>query len=230
MPKFIYNTPLALINKKPKGEQMTENGYGFYMFPSLVFIYACRALNLRELKLYLAISGQAEKDSLGKPCKWAVKHYCEIANIKSNHYSEVLQGLCEKGFIIHNNFESIEVLYPISENEYLSQNGTIKKGSYFPNKESASRQANSSIGKSANQAKGQVFPQNEEEIKSEKGNFNTNFRNNNSQIKANNKEINNLINNSNKDKEGSKPSQKWEGLEEKEKKQEDFAFSIKDLL
>ena len=107
MPKFIYNTPLALINKKPKGEQMTENGYGFYMFPSLVFIYACKTLKPTELRLYLAISGQAEKDSLGKPCKWAIKHYCEIANIKSNHYSEVLQGLCEKGFIIHKNFESI---------------------------------------------------------------------------------------------------------------------------
>ncbi|WP_305085863.1 hypothetical protein, partial [uncultured Clostridium sp.] len=64
----------------------------------------------------------------------------------------------------------------------------------------------------------------------EMGNYNSNFSNDNSQIKANNKEINNLINNSNKDKEGSKPSQKWEGLEEEEKKQEDFAFSIKDLL
>lgn len=229
MPKFIYNTPLALINKKPKGEQMTENGYGFYMFPSLVFAYACKTLKPTELRLYLAISGQAEKDSLGKPCKWAIKHYCEIANIKSNHYSEVLQGLCEKGFIIHNNFESIEVLYPISETEYLSQNGTIKKGSFFPNKESASNQANSSIGKSANQAEWQTFSQNEEEIKTEKGNYNSNFSNDNSQIKANNKEINNFINN-NKDKEGSKPSQKWEGLGEKEKKQESFSLSIKDLL
>lgn len=229
MTKFIYNTPLTLINKKPKGEQMTGNGYAFYMFPSLVFTYACKALKPTELKLYFAISAQAEKDSLGKPCKWAIKHYCEIANIKSNHYSEYLQGLCEKGFIIHKNFESIEVLYPISENEYIKPNGKIEKVSYSQNGKSANRQDNSSIGKSANQAEEKIFSQNEEEIKTKMGTLNSNFGNDNSQLKANNKEINNLINN-NKDKEGSKPSQNWEGLEEKEEKQRNFSLSIQDLL
>ncbi len=120
-----YNKPLLLINKKPNGSQMVMNGYYFYMIPDVVMKYANRALTERERRLYYAICGQAEKDKNGKPYCWAISHYCDIANIQSNHYSEVLSGLVKKGFIVHDKFKSIEVLYPIGENEYINENGEI---------------------------------------------------------------------------------------------------------
>lgn len=196
MANLKFNEPLKLINKKPKGEQMIDNNYGFYMYPSLVIAYASKTLTKRELCLYLAISGQAEKDKLGKPCKWAIKHYCEIANIKANHYAEVLESLCKKGFIIHNNFESIEVLYPISENEFISQNGEIKnKVDSFKNVQ------DSKNGKSANCNEQDSILQNEEEESYQNGNNDFDFGNNFSLNKANNKEIYNIINNMNINKD-----------------------------
>jgi len=120
-----FNLPLVLINKKPSGTQMVMNGYGFYMIPDLVMQYANRVLTDRERRLYYAICGQAEKDKNGKPYCWAISHYCDIANIKSNHYAEILSGLVKKGFIVHDKFKSIEVLYPIGENEYINENGEI---------------------------------------------------------------------------------------------------------
>lgn len=120
-----YNKPLLLINKKPNGSQMVMNGYGFYMIPDVVMRYANRALTERERRLYYAICGQAEKDKNGKPCYWAISYYCDIANMQSNHYAEVLSGLVKKGFIVHDKFKSIEVLYPIGENEYINEKGEI---------------------------------------------------------------------------------------------------------
>ncbi len=120
-----FNKSLLLINKKPSGTQMVINGYYFYMIPDLVMKYANRALTDRERRLYYAICGQAEKDKNGKPYYWAISHYCDIANIQSNHYSEVLSGLVKKGFIVHDKFKSIEVLYPIGENEYINEEGEI---------------------------------------------------------------------------------------------------------
>lgn len=237
MPRFRFNNPLILINKKPKGDHMTANGYGFYMYPSLVLEYACKTLKPTELRLYLAISGQAERDSSGGQCRWSIKHYCNIANIKSNHYAEVLQGLCEKGFIVHKDFESIEVLYPISKNEYLAPNGQITKmgieiqeNKIFPKWKSAAKQEKySQIGINASNSKEKTSSQNKEELKTKKGNSDSNFSKNDSQSKANNKEINNnLINNNNKDKEGSKTSHKWEVLGNEDKSREDI--SIYDLL
>lgn len=189
MPKYQYNKPLTLINKRPKGEKMTENGYGYYMFPSLVMQYANKALKDRERRLYFAISGQAEKDKKGNPCCWTIKHYCQIANIGSNHYSEVLDSLCEKGFIIHNNFETIEVIYLISETEELSPTGKIISRRDLQN------------SKNENSMEQKLFSQNKEENYLQNGNVESNFRKDFSQSKANNKEINNNINNLNKDKE-----------------------------
>lgn len=120
-----FNRPLSLINKKPNGTQMLINGYYFYMIPDVVMKYANRVLTERERRLYYAICGQAERDRNGKPCCWAISHYCEIANIKSNHYADVLSGLVKKGFIVHDKFKSIEVLYPIGENEYINERGEI---------------------------------------------------------------------------------------------------------
>ena len=127
-----FNEPLRLINLKPTGEQMKENDYGFHMFPIPVIEYANKVLTDRERRLYFAIAGQAGQDKNGKDYTWAISHYCAIANIKSNHYSEVLEGLCKKGFIIHKNFESIEVLYPISEEEYIAPNGKVKRKATSP--------------------------------------------------------------------------------------------------
>lgn len=120
-----YNKSLKLINNKPNGNQMLENGYAFYMYPVPTIQYANKVLTPTERKLYFAICGQAGKDKDGKPYHWAMKHYCNIANIKSNHYLEPLKGLCKKGFLIHTAFESLEVLFPVSENEYISPNGKI---------------------------------------------------------------------------------------------------------
>lgn len=181
MPRDNYNAPLELINKKPQN-------LPFYMYPSEVIKYACETLNGTELKLYLAISGQAGKDKLNKPYHWTLKHYCQIAHLKTNHYQEILQGLCDKGFIIHNKFESIEVLYPIRENEYLTENGELE-----------TRQ-DSSKGKSVTNEAKSTLPK-REEGEQEKGNYFTNLRNNFSQSCANNKYINNIINNSNNYKE-----------------------------
>jgi len=167
-----FNRPLMLINKKPNGTQMIDNGYAFYMYPSLVMEYANKVLTDRERRLYFAISGQAEKDKNGKPYYWAISHYCKIANIKSNHYAEILQGLCQKGFLIHNIFDSIEVLYPISENEILTQNGEIIKVHDSQNGKSASQNA---------------LKNGEEE--SQKGNQDSRFGNKDSLNCANNREI-----------------------------------------
>lgn len=196
MSKDNFNAPLKLINKKPKN-------IPFYMYPSEVIKYACEKLTGRELKLYLAISGQAGIDNLGKPYHWTLKHYCQIANIKTNHYQSILQGLCDKGFIIHNKFESIEVLYPIGENEYLTKNGEIE-----------TRQ-NSSNGKSASNYVQDYTLLKEEEEEQKKGIKFANLGNNFSQSYANNKEINN-INNLNNHKEG-KNSPKGEFLEKPQK-------------
>lgn len=197
MAKNIFNNPLQLINKKPNGTQMIANGYGFYMYPSLVVEYANKVLTDRERRLYFAISGQAGKDIAGKPYKWTLKHYCQIANIKSNHYSEVLQSLCKKGFIIHKNFESIEVLFPISESECISASGKIK-----------SRQDSlNGKNKSCNEQK--LFPPKKEENEIENRKIDYNFGNEYSQGYANNKEINNLKKNIKKEEE-KKSSQDWE--------------------
>ncbi len=134
MGKDNFNAPLELINDKPRN-------IPFYMYPSEVIKYACEKLTGRELKLYLAISGQAGKDKFGKPYHWTLKHYCQIADIKTNHYQSILQGLYDKGFIIHNKFESIEVLYPIGENEYLTEDGEVEIRKYSSN----GKNANNSI-------------------------------------------------------------------------------------
>lgn len=180
---------------------MLDNNYGFYMYPSLVIAYASKTLSKRELCLYLAISGQAERDKLGNPCKWAIKHYCEIANIKANHYAEVLESLCKKGFIIHNNFESIEVLYPISENEVISSNGKIESKVDSLNKQIIENVQDSKNGKSASCNEQNSILQNGEEESYQSGNYIFNFGNNFSLNKANNKEINNIKNNMNKNKD-----------------------------
>ena len=217
MSKYKFNEPLKLINKKPKGEEMIENGYGFYMYPSLVMSYINdnKVLTDRERRLYLAISGQAEKDRNGKPCHWAIKHYCEIANIGNNHYSEVLDSLCKKGFVKHTNFQTIEVLYPISETEAISPNGKIVK------------RESSQNGKSANNNQAKIFSPKKEDEQTQNGNNYFYFGNNYSQVKANNKEINKFTNNIYKEQE-KESSQDWEDFGE-EKKQSKGAKS-KDLI
>ena len=215
MAKDNFNKALQLINKKPTGTQMTNNGYGFYMFPCLVMQYANEVLTDRERRLYFAISGQAGQDLTGKPYFWAMSHYCKIANIKSNHYAEVLRGLCKKGFIIHNDFESIEVLYPIGENQYISSNGKIKE------------MQSSQCGKNTDCIEQKNLSPNQEYSQFQNGKTDFNFGNTYSQGYANNKEINNLKNNINKDKELN-PSQEWEGFGEAEKTGKMLSF--KDLI
>lgn len=172
-----FNNPLELINKKPNGSQMANNGYGFYMYPTYVMEYANVVLTDRERRLYYAISGQAERDSKGKKCKWTLQHYCQIANIKSNHYSEVLEGLCKKGFIEHIKFESIKVLYPIGGDVYIEPNGElVEKHSDLEEEEENEQNSN--------------FP-NEENESSKTINIDYCFGNKFSQGYANNKEIDN---------------------------------------
>ncbi len=45
----------------------------------------------------------------------AMSFYCKNANIKSNHYSEILESLVKKGFAAHENYKYIKVLYPTEE-------------------------------------------------------------------------------------------------------------------
>lgn len=111
-----YSQAIKLINDKPTITEMVQEGYQAYVYPQPVIDYACKVLNSRELKLYLQLSGQAD----GFP--GAMKFYCNKANIKSNHYSEIISALEKKGFIKHIPYESIEVFYPTeSEEEYKKQ-------------------------------------------------------------------------------------------------------------
>lgn len=125
MPNLKFNQPLRLINNRPTGAQMTANNYGFWVCPAPTIQYASKVLTGNELKLFLAISGQAGKDKEDKPLHWAMSYLCKLADIDQKHYLTYLKGLCKKGFIIHTNFESLEVVYLVSENEYISQNGEI---------------------------------------------------------------------------------------------------------
>lgn len=111
-----YTHALKLVNNKLTITEMVQAGYQAYVYPQPVIDYACKVLTLRELKLYLQISGQANGFT------GAMKFYCNKANIKSNHYSEIVSALEKKGFIRRTAYESIEVLYPTeSEEEYNEQ-------------------------------------------------------------------------------------------------------------
>lgn len=211
-----FNQPLELINNKPNGTQMKDNGYGFYMFPSLVVEYANKVLTDRERRLYFAISGQAGKDSKGKPYKWALKHYCDIAHIKSNHYSEVLRSLCEKGFIIHTNFKSLQVLYPISQDEYISSNGKIQK------------RHNSQIGNTPKQQPTNNFSPKLEDDSNKILDTDSIFGNSFSLPYAYNKEINNS---EKVYKEGElNSSQKWEEFTNAENERKKILKELQDLI
>lgn len=128
-----YNSALKLINPKPAITQMREQGYQAYVYPQPTIDYACKELNARELKLYLQISGQANNFN------GAMKFYSEKANIKSNHYSEILESLEKKGFIKHIKYESIEVLFPREEAESQKGNQADSKIAIFPDKESSTQ-------------------------------------------------------------------------------------------
>lgn len=189
-----FNKPLLLINNKPNADNMVSNGYGFYMFPTLTMQYANTVLTDCERRLYFAICGQAGKDKLGNPYCWAIKHYCDIANIKVNHYAKYLQSLQKKGFIIHNDFESIEVLYPISQEQYIAPNGEICFWQDSLNRNNA--QENFSIEEVQNSPNGKsgidniqatALPKKEEQAQN--GNNAYNFSNKNSPKCANNREI-----------------------------------------
>lgn len=116
MTRNYYTKALKLINNKPTITQMVDQGYQAYAYPQPTIDYACKVLNARELKLYLQISGQANGFS------GAMKFYSDKANIKSNHYSEILESLVKKGFIKHIKYESIEVLYPTEKVESQNRN------------------------------------------------------------------------------------------------------------
>jgi len=128
-----YNSALKLINPKPTITQMKEQGYQAYVYPQPTIDYACKVLKARELKLYLQISGQANNFN------GAMKFYSEKANIKSNHYSEILESLEKKGFIKHTKYESIEVLFPREEAESQKGNQADSQIAIFPNKESSTQ-------------------------------------------------------------------------------------------
>ena len=133
MANDYYNKALTLINNKPTITQMVEQGYQAYVYPQPTIDYACKVLKARELKLYLQICGQANNFN------GAMKFYSEKANIKSNHYSEILESLEKKGFIKHTKFESIEVLFPREEVESQKGNQEDSKTAFFPNKESCTQ-------------------------------------------------------------------------------------------
>lgn len=147
-----YNKALKLINNKPSITQMVEQGYQAYVYPQPTIDYACEVLNARELKLYLQISGQANGFN------GAMQFYSEKANIKSNHYSEVLESLVKKGFINHKNYESIEVLFPTESAE--SQNGNIevtKPATILPKGESSTKKGNTEEQKGKNDSQSYVY-------------------------------------------------------------------------
>lgn len=184
MPINYFNNALRLINNKPSITQMRNNGYYAYTYPQPVIDYACKVLNARELKLYLQIGGQANGFN------GAMKFYSDKANIRSNHYSEILDNLEKKGFIKHTLFESIEVVYLISESEYISENGEIKKITVDSTKKLISQKGNNA---SYNEQKS--FSQKKEEKQLQNENTESTSGNNDSQIKGYNKEINNLTDN-----------------------------------
>ena len=92
MAENYFSKAIKLINKKLTITQMVENGLQAYVYPNDTIDYACKVLNSRELKLYLQLCGQADNFN------GAMKFYCDKANIKSNHYSEILDSL-EKKYI-----------------------------------------------------------------------------------------------------------------------------------
>lgn len=179
-----FNNALRLINNKPSITQMRNNDYYAYTYPQPVIDYACKVLNARELKLYLQIGGQANGFN------GAMKFYSDKANIRSNHYSEILDNLEKKGFIKHTLFESIEVVYLISESEYISENGEIKKITVDSTKKPTYQKGNNA---SYNEQKS--FLQKKEEKQLQNENTESTSGNNDSQIKGYNKEINNLTDN-----------------------------------
>lgn len=128
-----YNNALKLINPKPNITQMTEQGYQAYVYPQPTIDYACKELNARELKLYLQICGQKNNFN------GSMKFYSQKANIKSNHYSEILESLEKKGFIKHTKYESIEVLFPREEAESQKGNQADSQIAVFPKKESSTQ-------------------------------------------------------------------------------------------
>jgi len=121
MAENYFSKAIKLINKKLTITQMVENGLQAYVYPNDTIDYACKVLNSRELKLYLQLCGQADNFN------GAMKFYCDKANIKSNHYSEILDSLEKKGFINHIKYESIEILFPTESAEVQKGNHAKEK-------------------------------------------------------------------------------------------------------
>lgn len=176
MAQFKFNKPLRLINNRPTGTQMVENSYGFCVCPTPTIQYASKVLTGNEFKLFIAISGQAGKNKENNPMYWAISHYCSLADIDQNHYHKYLDGLCKKGFIIHTDFEALEVVYLVSENEYISPNGKIETLQYSHISQNG-KNASSSIEK-------MQFPKMEENFQN--GKENHSFGNENPQKYGNN--------------------------------------------
>ena len=128
-----YNSALKLINPKLTITEMTQQGYQAYVYPQPTIDYACKELNARELKLYLQICGQKNNFN------GSMKFYSQKANIKSNHYSEILESLEKKGFLKHTKYESIEVLFPREEAQSQKGNQADSQIAVFPKKESSTQ-------------------------------------------------------------------------------------------
>lgn len=151
MANDYYNKALKLINPKLAITQMKEQGYQAYVYPQPTIDYACKVLNARELKLYLQISGQANNFN------GAMKFYSVKANIKSNHYSEILESLEKKGFIKHIKYESIEVLFPRDEAESQKGNQADSQIAISPNKESSTQKGIEEEQKGNNDSQSYVY-------------------------------------------------------------------------
>ena len=151
MANDYYNKALKLINLKQTISQMREQGYQAYVYPQPTIDYACKELNARELKLYLQICGQKNNFN------GSMKFYSQKANIKSNHYSEILESLEKKGFIKHTKYESIEVLFPREEAESQKGNQADSTIAIFPNKESRTQKGIEEEQKRNNDSQSYVY-------------------------------------------------------------------------
>lgn len=204
-----FNQALKLINKKPTITEMTQNGYFAYVYPQPTIDYACKILNARELKLYLQICGQANGFN------GAMKFYSVKANIKSNHYSEIMDSLEKKGFIKHIKYESIEVLFPTeetdkkesAENQKGNQKGNIIKS--MDDSQSSKNAENKGITEMG-------------KIEENFGKTQDNFGKNDSQSYVYNRETNINIKNLHREERESLLEEERQEIEKEEQKEEIF--------
>lgn len=99
-----YRKAVELINDKPKEGQ-------FYLLPEESLLYAFDALSKPALRMWIVYAGQANG------FKPSMELICQKSKIGSNNYAKYRAELIKKNFLIVDAYESITVLYPISDDK-----------------------------------------------------------------------------------------------------------------